>query len=195
MAWGKAVATTDFNLWWVLMSLFLNQVYGTMAWQNNHAFNASGKTPHETRMGNFLTNWITGGQLMMITLLALFTFTFLHNPAPAIAAAPVKDALAQFTDPTAREQARLPLSLAYLLPHGIKGLPKYVSGAGFNVETRTGNFSQSPDSPGKGKALVIPNFCEPVDGQAPDMGAVQGTTPFVVGVKAEFIPAGPKPAK
>ena len=115
-------ATTDFNLWWVLMSLFLNQVYGTMAWQNNHAFNASGATPHETRMGNFLTNWITGGQLMMITLLALFTFTFLHNAGHAAAAAPVKDALAQFTDPTAREQARLPLSLAYLLPHGIKGL-------------------------------------------------------------------------
>jgi len=115
-------ATADFNLGWVLMSLFLNQIYGTMAWQNNHAFNASGATPHETRMGNFLTNWITSEQLMIITLLALFTFTFLHHDAHAIAAAPVKAALAQFADSTAREQSRLPLSLAYILPHGIKGL-------------------------------------------------------------------------
>ena len=72
--------------------------------------------------------------------------------------------------------------------NGIKGTPKYVASAGFSFETKTGNFQQSPDSPGKGKGLMIPNFCEPVNGQALDMGAVQGNTPFVVGVKAEFIP-------
>ena len=75
--------------------------------------------------------------------------------------------------------------------HGIKGAPKYVPGAGFSFETKTGNFQQAPDSPGFHKALVIPNFCE---GAAPDMGAQEaGTPPMVVGVKAEFIPpAAPK---
>ena len=115
-------ATADFNLWWVLMSLFLNQVYGTMAWQNNHAYNAAGGTPHEARMGNFLTSWITSGQLASITLLGIFTFTFLHLPAHADAAAPVRAALGQLSDPTTREQARLPATLAAMLPPGLKGL-------------------------------------------------------------------------
>jgi SSS family solute:Na+ symporter len=154
-------ATADFNLWWVLMSLFLNQVYGTMAWQNNHAFNASGATPHETRMGNFLTNWITGVQLMVITLLALFTFTFLHHPAHAAAAAPVQEALAQFTDPTVREQARLPLSLAYLLPHGIKGLigavilMGIVTGDGIHLHSWSSIFVQDVLMPRRSRFLPV----------------------------------------
>jgi hypothetical protein len=72
--------------------------------------------------------------------------------------------------------------------HGIKGVPHYVPGAGFSFETKTGNFQLAPDSPGYHKALVIPNFCEPLNGAAPDMGAHEsGTPPMVFGVKADFI--------
>ena len=115
-------AAKDFNLTWVLMAAFLNNVYGTMAWQNNHAFNSSGLTPHEARMGNFLSNWITYGQLTMITLLGVVTVTFLHQPAYANAVADVQATLGHITDATLAGQARLPVVLAHLLPAGIKGL-------------------------------------------------------------------------
>ncbi len=72
--------------------------------------------------------------------------------------------------------------------HGIKGKPQYVPGAGFSFETKTGNFQLADDSPGRGKAEVIPNFCEGING-APDMGAQEsGTPPMAFGVKAQFIP-------
>jgi len=74
--------------------------------------------------------------------------------------------------------------------HAVKGTPKYVSSAGFSFETKSGNFELAPDSPGKGKAEVIPNFCE---GPNPDMGAQQGPGPMVFGVKAQFVPAKQNP--
>jgi len=75
--------------------------------------------------------------------------------------------------------------------HGIKGTPHYVSGSGFSFQTKTGDFRLADDSPGRGKAAVIPNFCEPTTG-APDVGAHQsGTPPMVFGVKAQFIPPAP----
>ena len=72
--------------------------------------------------------------------------------------------------------------------HGIKGTPRYVPGAGFSFETKTGNFQLATDSPGLDKGEVIPNFCDFSNG-APDMGAHEaGTPPMVFGVKAVFIP-------
>jgi len=40
----------DFNLWYVLMSLFVT-VYGTMAWQNASAYNSAAISPHASVMG------------------------------------------------------------------------------------------------------------------------------------------------
>jgi hypothetical protein len=74
--------------------------------------------------------------------------------------------------------------------HGIKGTPRYVPAAGFLCQTKTGNFQLAADSPGRRQAVVIPNFCEALDGGAPDMGAQEsGTPPVVFGVKAEFLPS------
>jgi len=77
--------------------------------------------------------------------------------------------------------------------HGIKGTPHYLPGSGFTFATKTGNFQLAPDSPGQGKAEVIPNFCDATS--PPDMGAQQsGTPPMVFGVEAQFIPS-PAPEK
>ena len=74
--------------------------------------------------------------------------------------------------------------------HGIRGTPRYVQGAGFSFETKTGNFQLAADSPGIGKGEMIPNFCDVRNGAA-DMGAhAAGTAPMVFGVKAEFVPPG-----
>jgi len=72
---------------------------------------------------------------------------------------------------------------------GIKGRPKYVRGAGFDFKTKTGMFQLAPGSKGAGAAAVVPNFCEPINGNKPDLGAHQsGTPPMRFGVKAKFTP-------
>ncbi|MBA2480153.1 MAG: hypothetical protein H0V44_05780, partial [Planctomycetes bacterium] len=72
--------------------------------------------------------------------------------------------------------------------NGIHGAPTYIDGAGFTFATKTGTFQLNPDSPGVGKAEVIPNFCETLSGP-PSIGAHEaGAPPMVFGVKAEFVP-------
>ncbi|RZL51524.1 MAG: sodium:proline symporter, partial [Variovorax sp.] len=111
----------DFNLWFVLMGLFTN-VYGTMAWQNSHAFNASSSSPHESRMGAILGKWRLFASSVMVTLLAMAAVTYLHHPDFAAGAAEVNQSLAQIADPATRDQMRVPLTLSHMLPVGIKGM-------------------------------------------------------------------------
>jgi hypothetical protein len=73
---------------------------------------------------------------------------------------------------------------------GLKGEPQYIQGAGFDPESREGLFQLAPGSKGIEAGLVIPNFCEAIDGKRPDIGAHQsGTGRMEFGVKAAFVPA------
>ncbi|HYF49100.1 MAG TPA: right-handed parallel beta-helix repeat-containing protein [Planctomycetota bacterium] len=73
--------------------------------------------------------------------------------------------------------------------HGIEGKPKYVDGAGFNFDTKTGNFQLAADSPGIDKGEALPNFADVFSGAGPDIGAHEaGTPPIIYGVKAQFVP-------
>lgn len=154
-------ATTDFNLWWVLMGLFLNNIYGTMAWQNNHAFNASGLTPHEVRMGNLLGNWIIYVQMAMVTLFGLVTVTFLHHPDYAAASASTQATLNGIGDSTTVDQMRLSVTLAHLLPVGIKGLVcavifmGVVSGDGIHMHSWSSIFVQDVLMPLRSRPLSL----------------------------------------
>ena len=75
--------------------------------------------------------------------------------------------------------------------HGLEGIPRYVPAAGFDPETRTGMFQLALESKGVDAAVVIPNFCETVNGNYPDMGAHErGTGRMQFGVRAQFTPPG-----
>ncbi len=75
--------------------------------------------------------------------------------------------------------------------HGIRAEPRYAAGAGFDTETRTGMFQLEAGSAGVDAGVVIPNFCEAVDGNPPDMGAHErGTGRMRFGVEAAFNPPG-----
>ncbi len=85
--------------------------------------------------------------------------------------------------------------------NGLKGIPQFVTGAGFDTRTRTGLFQLAPGSIGIDAGAVIPNFCETVNGNHPDLGAHESKTGKIqFGVRAEFIPpytpkaTGKKPA-
>lgn len=69
--------------------------------------------------------------------------------------------------------------------HGVRGVPAYVAGAGFDEQTKTGRFQLAPGSPGVEAALPIPNFTSSFSGKAPDIGAHQrGEAPLTYGIGA-----------
>ena len=73
--------------------------------------------------------------------------------------------------------------------HALKGIPQYVPGAGFDPETQMGMFQLAFGSTGVDAALIIPNFCETVNGNRPDLGAHErGTGRMQFGVRAQFVP-------
>ena len=77
--------------------------------------------------------------------------------------------------------------------NGLKGIPQYVRGAGFDAESRTGMFQLAPGSIGIDAGIVIPNFCEMVNENLPDLGAHEsGTGEFQYGVRAQFAPPDPR---
>lgn len=114
-----AFGIRDFNLWMVLMSIISGNFYRTIAWQNSHAFNASGSSPHEARMGGILGRWRWFAQGVMVTMLGVCALTYLHDPHGQAAVQGVLDTI---KDPATRDQMRLPTALSQFLPVGIKGM-------------------------------------------------------------------------
>ena len=110
----------DFNLWYVLMGVFLS-VYGTMAWQNTSAYNSAGATPHEARMGGLLGRWRESGKGVVVSLLAIAALTYLHHPDFARASVEAKDAIGEISQPQIQKQMTIPVALSHMLPVGVKG--------------------------------------------------------------------------
>jgi len=111
----------DFNLWYVLMALFIS-VYGTMAWQNSGSYNAAAISPHASVMGGILGRWREFGKLAVITLLAVCAVTFLQHPDFATQSAQAHETVAQIQNSQVRKQMEVPIAVSYLLPLGIKGV-------------------------------------------------------------------------
>jgi len=63
--------------------------------------------------------------------------------------------------------------------HGLRSKPVYVSGAGFDSRTRTGNFQLSTSSPGYDRGVIIPNFTDGYMDRKPDMGAHENGHPDI----------------
>jgi SSS family solute:Na+ symporter len=111
----------DFNLWYVLMSVFVG-VYGTMAWQNQSGYNSAAATPHEARMGGILGRWRDFARSVTVTLLGICAVTYLTHPDFAVQAASVRAAVGQLADPQTMKQMLVPTAVSHMLPIGIKGL-------------------------------------------------------------------------
>ncbi len=112
--------TKDFNIWLVLMGI-LGSIYGTMAWQNQSAYNAAPLTAHEGVMGNLLGQWRGLGQGAVITLLAICAMTYLHDPAYASEANQVNAELAKISNAQTQEQLEIPITITHILPTGMRG--------------------------------------------------------------------------
>ncbi len=111
----------DFNLWYVIM-LTIVSIYGTMAWQNQSAYQSAPLNAHEGRMGGLLGRWRILGKGPVVVLLALCAMTYLHSAHYAAGAALVQADLAQIANPQIREQMEIPVTLTHLLPVGLRGV-------------------------------------------------------------------------
>ena len=147
----------DFNIWYVLMGLAVG-IYSTMAWQNSHAFNASGATPHEARMGMILGRWRGFAGSVMITLLAVCALTYLHSAAGS---AVVQTDLSKITDPSTADQMRIPVALSHMLPVGLKGmllsicLMGIIAGDGIHLHSWSSIFIQDVVVPMRKKPFSL----------------------------------------
>lgn len=111
----------DFNLGYVLIAM-ATTIYAYNSWQGNAGFNCAAATPHEAKMANILGGWRTFTRSLLMVLLAVCAYTYLHHPAYAAGAAQVQAALQPIGNPQLQEQLRVPVALGVLLPVGIKGL-------------------------------------------------------------------------
>jgi hypothetical protein len=69
--------------------------------------------------------------------------------------------------------------------HGVRGVPVYVAGAGFDEVSKTGRFQLIDTSPGAAAGEFIPNFSGARRGSAPDIGAhPRGAPPLRFGLSA-----------
>ncbi|MDF3058243.1 MAG: sodium:proline symporter, partial [Rariglobus sp.] len=110
----------DFNLWYVLMGVFVH-TYGTMAWQNSSAYNSAGATPHEARMAGLLGRWRESGKQVVVVLLAAGALTYLSHPDFAQASVEAKSSIAEIAQPQIQKQMTIPVALSHMLPIGVKG--------------------------------------------------------------------------
>ncbi len=110
----------DFNLWYVLMSMFV-AVYGTMAWQNQSSYNSAALTAHESRMGGILSSWREMGKGAVMTLLGVCALTYLSHPHYAMQSVELQRELSQIADPQIQRQMEVPVALSHMLPMGLKG--------------------------------------------------------------------------
>jgi len=85
-------AAKDFNIWYVLIGM-LGSVYGVMAWQGGHAFNACAKNAHEAKMGAILGTWRNTTKQVFFFMLAICAITLLKHPDFADKAMQVQSAL------------------------------------------------------------------------------------------------------
>ncbi|RRJ94889.1 sodium:proline symporter [Opitutaceae bacterium TAV4] len=115
-----AWAVQDFNLWFVLMGVFVG-TYGTMAWQNSSAYNTAGATPHEARMGGLLGRWREQGKSAVVVLLALAALTYLGHPDFVSASEVARESIEDIEQAQIRKQMTIPVALSHMLPIGVKG--------------------------------------------------------------------------
>jgi SSS family solute:Na+ symporter len=111
----------DFNVEFYAIGIFIS-IYGYQTWLGGQGFMTSARTPHEQRMGNILAPWRRTPLILMSLVLPLAAFTILHDPHSAVQAANINGILAHISNAAVRNEMTVPVTLAHLLPVGIKGL-------------------------------------------------------------------------
>ena len=112
-----------FGFFFFLILVF-NQFYGMMSWQGGSAYQSSGVSPHEQKMGQVIFPWVYAIRLVGLMLLSICALTFLTHPSFAAQSAEARQALEALKSgdtPQLAVQQRVPIALSYMLPTGLRG--------------------------------------------------------------------------
>jgi len=114
-------AIADFDMWFFFIFAF-KLIYNCLGWQGLQGYNCAAKSPHESRMAGILAEWRGGVSYLMVSLIPICVYVFLHNASFSAEAQVVHQALAGISDKQIQNQVTVPLSLVQILPVGVVGL-------------------------------------------------------------------------
>ncbi len=110
----------DFNFWYFLIGV-AGFMYSRMAWQGEQAYSTSAKSAHEAKMGGMLAGWRGIPQGLVLTLVPALCYVVLKHPDFADLATSINGVVDGAETETLRNQLRIPVALAKLLPAGLMG--------------------------------------------------------------------------
>ena len=111
----------DFNVWFYMIGIFIS-IYGFQSWLGTQGFMTSARTPHEQRMGSIIRVWRSAPQDLMRMVLPLAAFTALHSARYAPQMTAVREIVGHIGNKAIQNEMLVPVTLAHILPVGIKGL-------------------------------------------------------------------------
>ena len=109
----------DFNIWFVLMSLFVS-TYTSGAWRNSNGQATAPLNAHEGRMAGLLGRWRDFGKGEVMLLLGICGLTFLAHPDFAAQARVAHAHVAGIAQTQIQGQMRIPIAISHFLPPLVK---------------------------------------------------------------------------
>lgn len=110
----------DFSIWFYLIWAF-GFFYRGMIWQGNQGYNTSAISPHEARMGKILGTWRILTLNLMLLVIPICAYTFIHNPAFADQIQPALEKIESIANPQIQKQMAVPIIARQILPIGALG--------------------------------------------------------------------------
>lgn len=108
------------------VSYFLIQTlvvfYSVLIWQGTQAYEGCATSAHEAKMAGILNGWRYRALLIVAVVVPIGVYTLMHHPDFADQARAIDGALQSIEPQELRNQARLPLAIAAMLPVGLLGL-------------------------------------------------------------------------
>ncbi len=118
---SKQENVADFNVWFFIMMAIL-QVYAFKSWQGSQGYNAAARSPHEARMAGILGEFRALVTTMVMLLVPIMIFAYMHLPQFAGEAAQIQSQLASIGDAQIQKQMLVPMALGQILPVGVMGV-------------------------------------------------------------------------
>ena len=110
----------NFNFWYFFICA-VGMFYSCMCWQGSQGYRCAAKSPHESKMANIVGGWRFYAVQHILMLMAIFAFVLLNNIEFGEIAKNIKNGVAQIPNSHVRNQMLVPMTLAFVLPLGLKG--------------------------------------------------------------------------
>lgn len=117
----KQANVSDFNVWFFIMMAIL-QVYSYRSWLGSQGYFGAARSPHEARMAGILGEFRGMVATLVILLVPIMIFAYLHLPGFAEDARIIEQNIATIPDAQIQKQMLVPMSLGQILPVGVMGM-------------------------------------------------------------------------